>query len=298
VVFGKTGGNAVNMSALDAGIGGFAIIGVAYGDGAGITLSDAGDVNGDGFSDLMVGSDGAIDQPTLTYSGKAHIIFGGSTMYTTSIVDFMGTSGNDTLTGTTANETFIGGTGNDTLIGGGGKDVMYGGAGNDTFVLNASNLSNLVSNSNDSSSIMRVDGGSGIDTLQISGAGNLDLTPVGVNSRISSIEKINLGSDSTANTLTLALADVIDMTGLNMINAGTKTSSNWNWSGGSYSFATTEQRHQLVVDGTSADKVIINGGFTDSGTAILNGHTYEVYNQATNHVQLLIDQSINRTAVM
>ncbi len=85
---------------------------------------------------------------------------------------------------------------------------------------------------------------------------------------------------------------------MNLINASTKTASDWNWSGGTYSFGAIEQRHKLVVDGTSADKVIINGGFTDSGTAILNGHTYEVYNQATNHVQLLIDQSINRTAVM
>jgi hypothetical protein len=30
----------------------------------------------------------------------------------------------------------------------------------------------------------------------------------------------------------------------------------------------------------------------------MNGHNYEVYNQAASHVQLLIDQSINRTQVI
>jgi hypothetical protein len=88
------------------------------------------------------------------------------------------------------------------------------------------------------------------------------------------------------------------MAGMNMINATSKTSSDWNWTGGTFNFDATVQFHQLVVDGTRADKVVINAGFTDSGTAILNGHTYEVYNQAASHVQLLIDQSIDRTQVL
>jgi hypothetical protein len=32
-------------------------------------------------------------------------------------------------------------------------------------------------------------------------------------------------------------------------------------------------------------------------TAVMNGHTYEVYNQGL-YAQLLIDQSINRTSVI
>ena len=56
--------------------------------------------------------------------------------------------------------------------------------------------------------------------------------------------------------------------------------------------------HQLVIDGTSVDQVITSGEFVDMGTAFMNGHTYEVYNQAASHVQLLIDKSINRTQVI
>jgi YD repeat-containing protein len=48
----------------------------------------------------------------------------------------------------------------------------------------------------------------------------------------------------------------------------------------------------------SADQVVSTGGFVDTGrTAILKGHTYEVYNQG-NYVQMLIDQTISRSAVL
>jgi hypothetical protein len=85
--------------------------------------------------------------------------------------------------------------------------------------------------------------------------------------------------------------DVIDSTDLNLFNSSNVT-------GGSFHFAVVESRHQLVIDGTSADKVVTSGGFTDTNqTAVMNGHTYEVYNQTAGHAQLLIDQSINRSAV-
>ena len=120
----------------------------------------------------------------------------------------------------------------------------------------------------------------------------------GINGRIESIERFDMRTDTGANTLTLSGDAVNDITGMNLINAITKASSDWNWTGGTYNFATTELNHQLVIDGTSVDKVITSGGFVDMGTAFMNGHTYEVYNQAASHVQLLIDQSINRTQVI
>jgi hypothetical protein len=64
-----------------------------------------------------------------------------------------------------------------------------------------------------------------------------------------------------------------------------------NMSGGTYQFAAVEQRHQVVIDGTSADRVVTSGGFSSAGTAIMNGHTYVVYNQGLS-AQLLIDQTI------
>jgi hypothetical protein len=58
VVFGKADGNAVSLEdiALDANAGGFAINGVGSDDRSGSNLSGAGDVNGDGLADLLIGA--------------------------------------------------------------------------------------------------------------------------------------------------------------------------------------------------------------------------------------------------
>jgi len=74
VVFGKTDGTTVNLSQVTTGIGGFAINGEAAYDGSGCSVSAAGDVNGDGKADLIVGADGA--DPNGKNSGKSYVVFG------------------------------------------------------------------------------------------------------------------------------------------------------------------------------------------------------------------------------
>ena len=56
VVFGKTDGSAVELSDVEGGAGGFVINGVSVDDNSGYSVSGAGDVNGDGFDDLIVGA--------------------------------------------------------------------------------------------------------------------------------------------------------------------------------------------------------------------------------------------------
>jgi hypothetical protein len=56
-VFGKKENtNAIELSDIAAGIGGFVIIGESAGDYSGHSVSSAGDVNGDGLDDLIVGA--------------------------------------------------------------------------------------------------------------------------------------------------------------------------------------------------------------------------------------------------
>ena len=57
VVFGKAAGFAANLdlSTLD-GTNGFKLSGAAAGDQCGFSVASAGDVNGDGFADLIVGA--------------------------------------------------------------------------------------------------------------------------------------------------------------------------------------------------------------------------------------------------
>jgi hypothetical protein len=56
VVFGKQDNTAINLSAIIAGTGGFVINGKSGHDYSGFSVSSAGDVNGDGLDDLIVGA--------------------------------------------------------------------------------------------------------------------------------------------------------------------------------------------------------------------------------------------------
>jgi hypothetical protein len=58
-VYGKTSGfpASFDLSSLN-GVNGFKISGEAAGDNSGV-VSGAGDINGDGFADLLVGAPGA-----------------------------------------------------------------------------------------------------------------------------------------------------------------------------------------------------------------------------------------------
>ncbi len=74
VVYGETDGVAVGVSGVEAGNGGFANHGVSTRDYAGRSVSSAGDVNGDGLDDLIVGADR--DDPNGRYSGASFVVYG------------------------------------------------------------------------------------------------------------------------------------------------------------------------------------------------------------------------------
>ncbi|WP_338430538.1 hypothetical protein [Synechococcus elongatus] len=72
VVFGKKGGRSadLNLSALD-GSNGFRINGIAAGDQSGFSVSNTGDVNGDGIDDLIIGA-----PRTNSAAGQSYVVFG------------------------------------------------------------------------------------------------------------------------------------------------------------------------------------------------------------------------------
>ncbi len=225
VVFGKAGGFAdiLDFSAVD-GISGFRLSGVSANDGSGQSVASAGDVNGDGFDDLVIGAEHA--GPNGTDSGASYVVFGSAL------------SGAVTTSGTAAAEVLIGGSGDDMLEGGGGADVFHAGAGDD--LLTVADLG-----------FQLVDGGTGTDTLALDGASLvLDLTDSPTAAKLEGIELIDLAG-SGGNTLKVAASAVLG--GVGDVAGG---------------------KHVLTVEGNADDKVSfaeVNwrniGSFTDaSGT--------------------------------
>ncbi|MBF0627392.1 MAG: FG-GAP repeat protein, partial [Magnetococcales bacterium] len=244
VVYGKESGFGTSIALADLnGFNGFRLDGKTADDLSGYAISSAGDVNADGYDDLLIGATG-VDSAT----GAAYVYYGGNLTNAT-VSDYT------SPTGATSANTIRGGAGNDTLTGGGGADILIGGGGNDLLVVA-------------DAAFQRVDGGSGSDTLSLSGTGvTLDLTAAGMANKVQDIEVVDLGS---GNTLNLLLRDVSQIT-----SAGA----------------------DLRIDGDSSDALVIEPGWAVlKHDTEINAQWYDKYVQGA--VSMLVDADIATTAVV
>jgi hypothetical protein len=85
VVFGRSTGafaSVIGLSSLD-GSTGFRLDGIATDDDSGRCVSGAGDVNGDGVDDLIIGAFRA--DPNGSYSGSSYVVFGRTSAFASAI---------------------------------------------------------------------------------------------------------------------------------------------------------------------------------------------------------------------
>ena len=75
VVFGKADNDAVDLAALGTDGTGFAIDGEQAYDGAGNSVRGAGDVDGDGLADLVIGATDVYDGP-IDFAGRTYVVYG------------------------------------------------------------------------------------------------------------------------------------------------------------------------------------------------------------------------------
>ena len=77
IVFGKATGYSASLelSSLN-GTNGFVINGIDAGDSSGEVVSTAGDINNDGYDDIIIGAYEA--DPNGEYSGESYVVFGQS----------------------------------------------------------------------------------------------------------------------------------------------------------------------------------------------------------------------------
>lgn len=192
VVFGKAFGFGATLSLSNLGSkDGFRLDGAAAEDLSGARVSRAGDVNGDGFDDVMVGAFGA--DPNGNLSGSSYVVFGRNF---NGKVTAMGTAKADKLKGNQGVDRMVAGDGDDTLIGRGGKDVYHAGAGDDKIEIRDTKF-------------QLVDGGAGLDTLKLDSS-HLNLNLTKERGHISDIEAIDLKGNG-ANKLTVTVLDVLNL---------------------------------------------------------------------------------------
>ncbi len=287
VVFGKTSTTSVDLSAVAAGSGGFVINGQCADDFSGNSVASAGDVNGDGLADLIVGAYFSDPTADLSAAGRSYVIFGSTDgAFNKTYLDWLGTESDETQSDGGVAKTLVAGAGDDTLTAT-AASVLYGGAGNDSFVIDQAMVTALQSAMGSGGNVVqlaRIDGGTGKDTIALSGTGlTLDLTQVANqaasnttgSSRINSVEVIDI-TGSGNNMLKLQLWDVLDMGSANTFQA--------------------TGRQQLMVKGDAGDTVDLNGdgagttGWTQGAAVTLDSASYNVWNHSTSLATLYVSQ--------
>ena len=162
------------------------------------------------------------------------------------------------------------------------------------ITLNGSNIAALGATSG---AIGRVDGGSGIDTLRLLEGASLNLTAIanagaatpGGFSRLESLEVVDLLTDTAANALTLAVRDIVDMSGLNVFNDATVSPEQGT------SLGARVARHQLWVYGGSNDTLTVSDGrWARVGDLVNNGgQRFRVYHGVDAAAQLIVSAEMS-----
>ena len=251
VIFGSTSLPAT-IDLANLSLAGITIFGVEAGDQSGSSVSNAGDVNGDGFDDLLIGAYRTGAAANLKpLAGESYLIFGRD--FTDSVTQ-LGTVAAETLTGNASANVISGARGNDTLIGNGGADVIYGGIGDDVLAIS-------------DMTFQRLDGGNGADTLRLDGSGlTLDLTTLADN-KLTNIETIDIRG-SGPNRLTLNAREVLNLT----------TNSN-----------PAHTANTLTVRRDPGDSVNMGVGWTPGADTLIAGVSYRTFTQGA--AKFLLEQN-------
>ncbi|MCP4598068.1 Calx-beta domain-containing protein [Neptuniibacter sp.] len=101
VIFGRVSSHvwdaSLDLSSLD-GTNGFVLNGIDQNDYSGTSVSSAGDINGDGIDDILIGANGA-DPDNKSGAGETYLVFGSNTIGASGSIDLSDLDGSAGLTG-------------------------------------------------------------------------------------------------------------------------------------------------------------------------------------------------------
>ena len=207
VIWGDQLYRPIHLDEVAQGIGGAKIVGSA-GSLAGGMLSLAGDVNGDGTVDLMIGTPGngagvkvlytpatwgpddniygsaGADLIGVGYGNAYHMVGAGNDA-------ILGLGGDDTINGAAGDDVIEGGSGNDLLLGGAGNDLLDGGLGTDGLSGGAGDDTYVVDGVGD---VIREQAPNGIDTVRASAS-------YGLGANVENLILTGLAANGTGNGL-------------------------------------------------------------------------------------------------
>lgn len=275
VVYGRAGVSNLNDAALNNTANAFHM---SYNVGGAAAfkfeISSAGDTNGDGFGDLVIGTPDANggDGGFIIVSGRAN---------PADIASGKEIIGSGALLAAANGQALVGGAGNDALGANGHTALSFSaGAGND--IINIDNAG----------AIRSLDGGTGIDTLSMSGGAYLLNFANAGTEKISGVERFEF--NTVGQTLQLGLDDVFRlMQDSDEIIGGRHTLKITNNAGGTTG---------LTIDDNNAGSGAFSAqapglGFAAAGTVTDGGVTYNAWNFGSGY-QLLIDQNVNAVNVI
>ncbi|NBT43138.1 MAG: hypothetical protein EBT20_22260, partial [Alphaproteobacteria bacterium] len=238
-----------------------------------------GDVDGDGFDDAglttTTGMTVVYGSHNLTETGNVAVQTiadtSGGTLTANAIVEPSNAIGRDRL---------IGNVGNDTLTGNGGQDVLIGGAGNDLLRV-------------EDMGFFKLDGGTGVDTLELSGNIDNNMSDPASNSffdmstlsngAIENIEKLDLGLGTQK--LSFDKFDILEMTG----QTNTLVDN-----------PTYQKGNVLVIEGDNADHVQLQAESNKTWASVATNQTvsgggsFSVYQHGTDNIYVVIEDTIQK----
>ena len=248
-----------------------------------LSITNAGDFNGDGYNDLLIGNQGYSNNGTSVQDGSATMVYGNN--HDGKAIDVLASE-----TASAGNQAFVGNMGDNTVnTGGFSQSSFSGGAGDDTLVLKPFGTQ---------ADYRHFNGGAGKDALMLFfsegevGAQTDIIDLRGMSKYTESVETIIFDSTSKMDTLRLDIKDVLNLANSN--DDRTLTIS----SGGT--IASDANFLQIFNGGTTAGS-LAGYGFTNdkSGTPVgadivtdTHGNNYYAYTHNSG-VQLLVDVNIS-----